>query len=72
MSNNNVFIKEVDFPDFGDASPVLYPSFDELNGRLAKVRQMMEMRHLSHLIVYGDREHFGNLMYLSHFDPRFE
>jgi Xaa-Pro aminopeptidase len=32
----------------------------------------MVLRHLTHLIVYGDREHFANLMYLTHFDPRFE
>ncbi len=24
------------------------------------------------LVVYGDREHFANLAYLTHFDPRFE
>jgi Xaa-Pro aminopeptidase len=32
----------------------------------------MERRGLSHLIVYGDREHFANLAYLTGFDPRFE
>ncbi len=32
----------------------------------------MEERKLSHVLVYGDREHFANLMYLTGFDPRFE
>ncbi len=32
----------------------------------------MEKRGLTHLVVYGDREHFGNIMYLTNFDPRFE
>ncbi len=32
----------------------------------------MEERRLTHAIVYGDREHFANLMYLTGFDPRFE
>jgi Xaa-Pro aminopeptidase len=27
---------------------------------------------LTHLVVYGDREHFANLAYLTGFDPRFE
>jgi hypothetical protein len=32
----------------------------------------MEERKLTHLVVYGDREHFANLAYLTCFDPRFE
>jgi len=32
----------------------------------------MESRRLTHLVVYGDREHFANLAYLTGFDPRFE
>ena len=72
MKTKNVFLKEIDFPEFGKASTILYPSANELKDRIAKIRNMMEARQLSHIVVYGDREHFGNLMYLSHFDPRFE
>jgi hypothetical protein len=32
----------------------------------------MEERKLTHLVGYGDREHFANLAYLTGFDPRFE
>ena len=32
----------------------------------------MEERKLTHLVVYGEREHFANLAYLTGFDPRFE
>jgi hypothetical protein len=32
----------------------------------------MEGHGFTHLLVYGDREHFGNLWWLTHFDPRFE
>lgn len=32
----------------------------------------MEQAGLTHLLVYGDREHFANLAYLTGFDPRFE
>lgn len=72
MSVNGVFLKRIDYPDFGKAEPVIYPSCDELELRLSKCRNFMQDRSLSHLVVYGDREHFSNLMYLAHFDPRFE
>ena len=32
----------------------------------------MTRQRLTHLVVYGDREHFANLTYLTCFDPRFE
>ncbi|HPT27566.1 MAG TPA: hypothetical protein PLZ95_14195 [Bryobacteraceae bacterium] len=32
----------------------------------------MERRGWTHLIVYGDREHFANLLWLAGFDPRYE
>ena len=37
-----------------------------------KLGAMMDERKLSHLVVYGDREHFANIAYLTGFDPRFE
>lgn len=72
MERTNVYVKEIEWPEFGEAVPVLYPASSELEGRIAKCRDMMALRKLSHLVVYGDREHFGSLMYLAHFDPRFE
>jgi Xaa-Pro aminopeptidase len=32
----------------------------------------MDRAGLTHLVVYGDREHFANIAYLTGFDPRFE
>ncbi len=32
----------------------------------------MHERNLTHLVVYGDREHFANIAYLTGYDPRFE
>jgi Xaa-Pro aminopeptidase len=32
----------------------------------------MEELKFTHIVVYGDREHFANLTYLTGFDPRFE
>ncbi|HBL74914.1 MAG: hypothetical protein A2W90_06915 [Bacteroidetes bacterium GWF2_42_66] len=71
---NNVFLKEIDWPDFGMPSDTMIPgpSVSEIEERIRKCRDLMDSRKLTHLIVYGDREHFANLMYLAHFDPRFE
>lgn len=72
MKQQKVYIKEINWPDFGEAQPVLTPTTDELNERIFKCREIMKQRNLSHLVIYGDREHFSNIMYLTHFDPRFE
>lgn len=43
-----------------------------MQGRLAALREAMARRELTHVVVYGDREHFANLAFLTGFDPRFE
>jgi len=40
--------------------------------RLARVRRAMNRRGLDALVVYGDREHFATLAWLTNYDPRFE
>jgi len=74
MECNTVFLKEIDWPDFGMPSDKMVPEplVSEIEERLRKCRDLMDSRNLTHLIVYGDREHFANLMYLTHFDPKFE
>ena len=72
MNQPNVFLKEIDWPGFGPAQPVAEPTVTEMENRLDKCRRIMKDTGLTHLVVYGDREHFANLMYLTHFDPRFE
>ncbi|MCC8143873.1 MAG: hypothetical protein LIO97_08280 [Tannerellaceae bacterium] len=72
METNHIYLKSTTWPDFGPANPVIHPPVEELEKRIENTRQMMRERKLSHLVVYGDREHFANLMYLVHFDPRFE
>lgn len=72
MKKAEVYLKQIEYPDFGEASPIIYPEALEIEKRIANCRTMMKARNLSHLVVYGDREHFSNLMYLAHFDPRFE
>jgi len=70
--DKQVFLKEIDWPEIGSADPLPEPSVEEIESRIDKCRRMMKERNLTHLVVYGDREHFANLMYLTNFDPRFE
>jgi Xaa-Pro aminopeptidase len=44
----------------------------EFHARIARLRTLMKLRKLDAMIIYGDREHFGNIAYLSGYDPRFE
>lgn len=69
---STVFLKEINWPEFGMAQVLPEPSAGEIESRLDKCRKAMEETGLTQLIVYGDREHFANIMYFTHFDPRFE
>jgi Xaa-Pro aminopeptidase len=61
-----------DWPDFG--APAVPPpaSRAELAARLALIRDAMAGAGLDALAIYGDREHFANLLWASGFDTRFE
>ena len=51
--------------------PILTES--EIRQRHALLTDRMKKRGLSHVVVYGDREHFANMSYLTGgYDPRFE
>jgi Xaa-Pro aminopeptidase len=63
---------EIDWPEFGEAVPPPTADLSEYEARLEATRAAMDRAGLSHLIIYGDREHFANLAYLTNFDPRFE
>ena len=65
-------IIQIGWPEFGQAAYPPPASSAELEQRINQLRTRMEERKLSHLAVYGDREHFANLAYLTGFDPRFE
>lgn len=67
-----VRLTQIAWPSFGAVPPPVLVSPQELEARLRITRLRMEERGLTHLLVYGDREHFGNLWWLTHFDPRFE
>jgi len=63
---------EIEWPEFGEGGPPLRPSVAEFQSRVEAVRAAMERLGLTHAVVYGDREHFANLAWLTGFDPRFE
>ncbi len=72
MRNPEHKLVEIDWPDFGAAKEPPGTTLDEFRARLESAREQMEARGYTHLVVYGDREHFANLAYLTNFDPRFE
>jgi creatinase/prolidase-like protein len=63
---------EIDWPEFGLAACPPRPPTFELEARIDKLRARMDELKLTHTVIYGDREHFANLAYLTGFDPRFE
>ena len=63
---------DVAWPDFGRGDRPAPASSDEFQSRIEALRGAMAREGLSHAVVYGDREHFANLAFLTGFDPRFE
>ena len=63
---------EIEWPEFGAGEQPPPIGLDEFESRLDAARAAMDRLGLTHLVVYGDREHFANLAYLTGFDPRFE
>lgn len=63
---------ECQWPHFEPAALPTKADATVYQNRLTATRERMVRAGLSHLLVYGDREHFANLAYLTGFDPRFE
>jgi hypothetical protein len=65
---------QANWPEFGPASYPPQAPATKFEKRINDLRAMMGERELTHLVVYvyGDREHFANLAYLTGFDSRFE
>lgn len=63
---------EIEWPDFGIGERPANISLIEYQDRLRAVNDEMINRGYSHLLVYGDREHFANLAWICNIDPRFE
>ena len=72
MAGTRIELAEIVLPEFGlpDAEPHIPLATYET--RIATAQQRAADAGYEVLIVYGDREHFANLAYLTGFDPRFE
>lgn len=63
---------EIALPDFGP--PQVEPEIPVATylARLRETRERIAYSGYDALLVYGDREHFANIAYLTGYDPRFE
>lgn len=67
-----MYVELTPLPDFGlpGVEPVIPAATYE--ARITAARQRAQEAGFDVLLVYGDREHFANLTYLTGYDPRFE
>lgn len=66
MTISNPYCMEVVEPEI----PVFTKA--EYEDRISALIEKMAIKNLTHVLIYGDREHFSNLEYFTGFDPRFE
>ncbi|WP_226534273.1 aminopeptidase P family N-terminal domain-containing protein [Microbacterium paraoxydans] len=62
----------VPLPVFGLGENPAETTVEEYQQRIAQARELMKAKGLDTLVVYGDREYFGDLYHLIGIDPRFE
>lgn len=72
MAQVRVELAEIVLPDFGEPTVEPHIGVEEYQSRIDALWQRAAERGLDLLLVYGDREHAGNLAFLTGFDPRFE
>jgi hypothetical protein len=72
MPARDVELIDIALPDFGlpTTEPHVPPA--EYRFRLEEAGRRARAAGYDALVVYGDREHFANLAYLTAYDPRFE
>lgn len=62
-------LKNIEKPNFG--MPMQKPEVSK-NVYEERCKKLYEKSPHDWLVIYGDKEHFGNIFYLTGFDPRFE
>jgi hypothetical protein len=70
-----VHLTQIDLPEFG--LPTVEPKIpaQTYEKRLAAAHSRfmaLSLAKMAAMVIYGDREHFANIAYLTGFDPRFE
>lgn len=63
---------DIEWPDYDMPDAPARSSRESLAANLGLIRKAMEERGYSHLVLYGDREHFASMLWATGFDPRFE
>ncbi|MBP7050436.1 MAG: hypothetical protein KBE65_05435 [Phycisphaerae bacterium] len=63
---------EIEWPTSGECPPPARAGVVEFQSRIDAAIDAMDKLGLTHLVVYGDREHFANMAWFTGFDPRFE
>jgi Xaa-Pro aminopeptidase len=72
MTNGQVELVSISLPKYGLPRNQPEVSQSEYANRIELARARAGVAGLDYLLVYGDREHFANLAYLTTYDPRFE
>ena len=72
MATINVELRTVRIPDFGLPEHQPQIGRGEYESRVESARARARQQNLDFLLVYGDREHFANVAFLTGCDPRFE
>jgi Xaa-Pro aminopeptidase len=72
MTNGQVELVSLSLPKYGLPRNQPEVSQSEYANRIELARARAGVAGLDYLLVYGDREHFANLAYLTTYDPRFE
>src|SRR5687768_1104428 len=72
MTTKEIKLASIALPDFGLPQSQPEISGVEYENRIELARARASQAGLDFLLIYGDREHFANLAYLTDHDPRFE
>ena len=62
---HDLFLKE-------ENMPVLDLDKEDYELRIARLVERIREKNLTHMVIYGDREHFSNVEYFTRYDCRFE
>lgn len=64
-------IDTMEFQQLNDPITTVFPG-KTYESRISRAIAKGKQEGYSHLVIYGDREHFANIHYFTGFDPRFE
>ena len=72
ITAKDIIYTEVEMPEDLFVNEPVDITDETIRERMKKVYSAMERESLDTLVIYADREHYGNFKYLCGFAPRFE